>query len=119
MTSLPPTAEPCMSGGVPLAGATMLVGASTATASSPEKEKPVPDPGRVRLFTTTLGAAGAPAVLLVHGWGGDGHEWDTAAPEVPDEGNTPAETADDLAALLGTPGPAGANALDSAESTAS
>ncbi|GGU01974.1 hypothetical protein [Streptomyces coeruleorubidus] len=38
--------------------------------------------------------------------------------EVPDEGNTPAETADDLAALLGTPGPAGANALDSAESTA-
>ncbi|MGW0476434.1 alpha/beta fold hydrolase [Streptomyces coeruleorubidus] len=38
--------------------------------------------------------------------------------EVPDEGNTPAEMADDLAALLDTPGPAGAIALDSAESTA-
>ncbi|EPJ38160.1 hypothetical protein STAFG_4802 [Streptomyces afghaniensis 772] len=30
----------------------------------------MPDPGRVRLFSTTLGAAGAPAVLLVHGWAG-------------------------------------------------
>ncbi|MEU6182221.1 alpha/beta fold hydrolase [Streptomyces coeruleorubidus] len=81
----------------------------------------MPDRGRVRLFTTTLGAAGAPAVLLVHGWGGDGREWSPHAEalaghfrvivpdlrghgrsDVPDEGNTPAEMADDLASLLDT-----------------
>jgi pimeloyl-ACP methyl ester carboxylesterase len=65
-------------------------------------------------------------VLLVHGWGGDGREWSPHAEalagharvivpdlrghgrsEVPEEGNTPAEMADDLAALLDTldPGP--------------
>jgi pimeloyl-ACP methyl ester carboxylesterase len=86
----------------------------------------VPDAGRVRLFSTTFGAAGAPAVLLVHGWSGDGREWSPHAEalaggfqvivpdlrghgrsEAPDEGNTPAEMADDLAALLDTldPGP--------------
>ncbi|WDV56250.1 alpha/beta hydrolase [Streptomyces coeruleorubidus] len=86
----------------------------------------MPDPGRIRLFSTTLGAAGAPAVLLVHGWGGDGREWSPHAEalaghhrvivpdlrghgrsQVPDEGNTPAEMSDDLAALLDTlaPGP--------------
>ncbi|GGU31883.1 alpha/beta fold hydrolase [Streptomyces coeruleorubidus] len=97
----------------------------------------MPDPGRVRLSTTTLGAAGAPAVLLVRGWGGDGREWSPHAEalaghfrvivpdlrghgrsDVPDEGSTPAEMADDLAALLDTLGPAGAIALDSADSTA-
>ncbi|MEU0192475.1 alpha/beta fold hydrolase [Streptomyces afghaniensis] len=62
----------------------------------------------------------------MHGWGGDGREWSPHAEalagdfqvivpdlrghgrsEVPDEGNTPAEMADDLAALLDTldPGP--------------
>ncbi|WP_409470784.1 alpha/beta fold hydrolase [Streptomyces sp. HC307] len=29
----------------------------------------------VPLFHTDLGPAGAPALLLVHGWGGDGREW--------------------------------------------
>ncbi|MCI3278388.1 alpha/beta fold hydrolase [Streptomyces cylindrosporus] len=75
--------------------------------------------GRVRLFCTTLGPTDSPALLLVHGWGGDGREWSPHAEaladrfrvivpdlrghgrsEVPDEGNTPAEMADDLAALL-------------------
>ncbi|UIX29222.1 alpha/beta fold hydrolase [Streptomyces sp. GQFP] len=74
--------------------------------------------GRVDLFHTVLGRADAPALLLVHGWGGDGREWSPHAealadrfrvvvPDlrghgrsaVPAEGNTPAEMADDLAAL--------------------
>ncbi|MCX5425292.1 alpha/beta fold hydrolase [Streptomyces sp. NBC_00078] len=83
------------------------------------------DLGRIRLFHTALGPADdAPALLLVHGWGGDGREWSAHAEalagrfrvvvpdlrghgrsEVPAEGNTPAEMAADLAALteaLGT-----------------
>ncbi|MFD9327702.1 alpha/beta fold hydrolase [Streptomyces sp. NPDC060065] len=82
------------------------------------------DLGRIRLFCTSLGPAKAPAVLLVHGWGGDGREWSPHAEtlaghfrvivpdlrghgrsEVPDEGNTPTEMAEDLAVLteaLGT-----------------
>jgi pimeloyl-ACP methyl ester carboxylesterase len=79
------------------------------------------DIGRVRLFCTSLGPAAAPALLLVHGWGGDGREWSPHAEaladrfrvvvpdlrghgrsEVPDEGNTPPEMADDLAALIET-----------------
>jgi pimeloyl-ACP methyl ester carboxylesterase len=74
---------------------------------------------RVPLFHTDLGPAGAPALLLVHGWGGDGREWSSHAealarrfrvvvPDlrghgrspVPDEGNTPVEVAEDLAALV-------------------
>ncbi|MEU2280659.1 alpha/beta hydrolase [Streptomyces sp. NPDC013178] len=74
---------------------------------------------RVPLFHTDLGPADAPALLLVHGWGGDGREWSPHAealagrfrvvvPDlrghgrspVPDEGNTPVEMADDLAALV-------------------
>ncbi|MEU0246505.1 alpha/beta fold hydrolase [Streptomyces sp. NPDC006235] len=68
-------------------------------------------------------------MLLVHGWGGDGREWSPhtealagdfrvivpglrghGRSEVPDEGNTPAGMADDLAALLDTldPGPVAA-----------
>ncbi|MFM9553874.1 MULTISPECIES: alpha/beta fold hydrolase [Streptomyces] len=80
------------------------------------------DLGRIRLFCTSLGPRadeGAAALLLVHGWGGDGREWSPHAEaladrfrvlvpdlrghgrsEVPDEGNTPAEMAEDLAALL-------------------
>ncbi|MBT2419428.1 alpha/beta hydrolase [Streptomyces sp. ISL-22] len=77
------------------------------------------DLGRIRLFATTLGPVDAPALLLVHGWGGDGREWSPHAEslagrfrvvvpdlrghgrsEVPDEGNTPAEMAADLAALV-------------------
>ncbi|UXY23032.1 alpha/beta hydrolase [Streptomyces cynarae] len=73
----------------------------------------------LRLFHTDLGPAGAPALLLVHGWGGDGREWSPHAealagrfrvvvPDlrghgrspVPDQGNTPVEMADDLAALI-------------------
>ncbi|MEX3105995.1 MULTISPECIES: alpha/beta fold hydrolase [unclassified Streptomyces] len=73
-----------------------------------------------RLFSTTLGPADAPTVLLVHGWGGDGREWSYHTEElaqryrvivpdlrghgrspVPATGNTPAHMADDLAALLG------------------
>ncbi|MHC5904228.1 alpha/beta fold hydrolase [Streptomyces sp. S6] len=73
----------------------------------------------VRLFSTTLGPADGPALLLVHGWGGDGREWSRHAEElaaryrvivpdlrghgrseVPDTGNTPVEMADDLAALI-------------------
>lgn len=78
-----------------------------------------PGPGRARLFCTGLGPERAPAVLLVHGWGGDGREWSPHAEaladrfrvlvpdlrghgrsEVPAEGNTPAEMAEDLAALI-------------------
>jgi len=74
---------------------------------------------RVRLFCTTLGPADAPGLLLVHGWGGDGREWSPHAEalagafrvivpdlrghgrsEVPTQGNTPAEMAEDLAALI-------------------
>ncbi|OXY92855.1 alpha/beta fold hydrolase [Streptomyces diastatochromogenes] len=80
--------------------------------------------GHVRLFCTSLGPADGPALLLVHGWGGDGREWSPHAEvlaerfrvivpdlrghgrsEAPGEGNTPAEMAHDLAALtdaLGT-----------------
>jgi pimeloyl-ACP methyl ester carboxylesterase len=77
------------------------------------------DLGRIRLFCTVHGPADAPAVLLVHGWGGDGREWSPhvealarrfrvvvpdlrghGRSEVPDEGNTPAETAADVAALI-------------------
>ncbi|MCH5676561.1 alpha/beta fold hydrolase [Streptomyces gilvus] len=77
------------------------------------------DIGRLRLFCTSLGPSHAPALLLVHGWGGDGREWSSHAEtlagrfrvivpdlrghgrsDVPDEGNTPREMADDLAALL-------------------
>lgn len=77
------------------------------------------DLGRIRLLATTLGPVDAPALLLVHGWGGDGREWSPHAEslagrfrvvvpdlrghgrsEVPDEGNTPAEMAADLAALV-------------------
>ncbi|MDT0473250.1 alpha/beta hydrolase [Streptomyces sp. DSM 41014] len=74
--------------------------------------------GRVALFHTVLGPVGAPAILLVHGWGGDGREWSPHAetlagrfrvvvPDlrghgrstVPAQGNTPTEMADDLAVL--------------------
>ncbi|WP_155058543.1 alpha/beta fold hydrolase [Streptomyces blattellae] len=74
---------------------------------------------RVPLFHTDLGPAGAPALLLVHGWGGDGREWSphvealagrfrAVVPDlrghgrspVPDEGNAPVRMADDLAALV-------------------
>ncbi|MFG2376487.1 alpha/beta fold hydrolase [Streptomyces sp. NPDC048504] len=77
------------------------------------------DLGHVPLFYTDLGPAAAPPLLLVHGWGGDGREWSRHAEElagtcrvivpdlrghgrspVPREGNTPAEMADDLAALI-------------------
>ncbi|MDX3643576.1 alpha/beta hydrolase [Streptomyces sp. MB09-02B] len=77
------------------------------------------DLGRVHLFCTVLGPDRAAPLLLVHGWGGDGREWSAHAealadrfrvivPDlrghgrsaVPDEGNTPAEMAEDLAALL-------------------
>ena len=79
--------------------------------------------GRIRLFCTSLGPDDAPALLLVHGWGGDGREWSPHAEaladrfrvlvpdlrghgrsEVPDEGNTPTAMADDLAALIGVLG---------------
>ncbi|GAB2871566.1 hypothetical protein GCM10027074_43950 [Streptomyces deserti] len=75
-------------------------------------------PGRIRLFHTVLGPARGPALLLVHGWGGDGREWSAHAealagrfrvvvPDlrghgrsaVPAQGNTPAQMAADLAAL--------------------
>ena len=81
------------------------------------------DLGRIRLFCTGLGPDDAPALLLVHGWGGDGREWSPHAEaladrfrvlvpdlrghgrsEVPDEGNTPTAMADDLAALIGVLG---------------
>jgi pimeloyl-ACP methyl ester carboxylesterase len=71
------------------------------------------------LFHSDLGPADAPAVLLVHGWGGDGREWSPHAetlagrhrvivPDlrghgrspVPEQGNTPAAMAHDLAALI-------------------
>ncbi|MEU9166571.1 alpha/beta fold hydrolase [Streptomyces sp. NPDC048420] len=76
--------------------------------------------GRIRLFRTDLGPADAP--VPVDGWGGDGREWSPHAealagrfrvvvPDlrghgrspVPDEGNTPVEMADDLAALVDGP----------------
>ncbi|NEB02885.1 alpha/beta hydrolase [Streptomyces sp. SID13726] len=78
-----------------------------------------PYPHGIPLFHTALGPTGAPALLLVHGWGGDGREWSPHAealagrfrvvvPDlrghgrspVPDEGNTPVAMADDLAALV-------------------
>ncbi|GAB2961352.1 alpha/beta hydrolase [Streptomyces pseudoechinosporeus] len=74
---------------------------------------------RIGLFCTCLGPDDAPALLLVHGWGGDGREWSPHAEaladrfrvlvpdlrghgrsEVPAKGNTPAEMADDLAELI-------------------
>lgn len=77
------------------------------------------DLGCVHLFCTVLGPDRAAPLLLVHGWGGDGREWSAHVEEladrfrvivpdlrghgrsgVPDEGNTPAGMADDLAALL-------------------
>lgn len=79
----------------------------------------ITDPGRVRLFCTAVGPDRAVPLLLAHGWGGDGREWSVHAEalaerfrvivpdlrghgrsEVPDEGNTPAEMAEDLSALL-------------------
>ncbi|MDO0916610.1 alpha/beta hydrolase [Streptomyces sp. DT2A-34] len=76
------------------------------------------DLGRVRLFCTSFGPVGAPTLLLVHGWGGDGREWSPHADalagrfrvvipdlrghgrsQTPREGNTPREMAADLAAL--------------------
>ncbi|WP_234312130.1 alpha/beta fold hydrolase [Streptomyces griseus] len=80
----------------------------------------IPFPHRnVRLFCTSLGPADATALLLVHGWGGDGREWSGHAEtladrfrlivpdlrghgrsDVPEQGNTPVEMADDLAALV-------------------
>ena len=79
------------------------------------------DLGRIRLFCTSPGPADGPALLLVHGWGGDGREWSLHAEsladrfrvivpdlrghgrsEVPTQGNTPLEMADDLAALVET-----------------
>lgn len=87
------------------------------------EDPPVTDLGRIRLFCTCLGPADAPALLLVHGWGGDGREWSRHAEElagtfhvivpdlrghgrseVPQDGNTPVEMADDLAALVTTLG---------------
>ncbi|MEV0472178.1 alpha/beta fold hydrolase, partial [Streptomyces prunicolor] len=81
------------------------------------------DLGRIRLLCTDLGPAAAPPLVLVHGWGGDGREWsrhaeELAGPfrvivpdlrghgrsEVPHDGNTPVEMADDLAALVATLG---------------
>ncbi|MFD3503249.1 alpha/beta fold hydrolase [Streptomyces sp. NPDC058678] len=77
------------------------------------------DLGRIRLFSTSLGPVDAPALLLSHGWGGDGREWSAHAEtladrfrvivpdlrghgrsEVPEQGNTPMDMADDLAALV-------------------
>jgi pimeloyl-ACP methyl ester carboxylesterase len=77
------------------------------------------DLGRIRLFCTSLGPVDAPALLLAHGWGGDGREWSIHAEtladpfrvivpdlrghgrsEVPEQGNTPVCMADDLAALV-------------------
>lgn len=77
------------------------------------------DLGRIQLFCTDLGPVGAPAVLLVHGWGGDGREWSAHADalsarfrvivpdlrghgrsQVPESGNTPVEMAHDLAVLV-------------------
>ncbi|MFE3849746.1 alpha/beta fold hydrolase [Streptomyces griseorubiginosus] len=74
---------------------------------------------RVPLFHTDVGPARAPVLLLVHGWGGDGREWSPhvealagrfrlVVPDlrghgrspVPDEGNTPAAMAEDLAGLV-------------------
>lgn len=71
------------------------------------------------LFHTDLGPSGAPALLLVHGWGGDGREWSPHAealaaahrvivPDlrghgrspVPDQDNTPAAMAEDLKGLI-------------------
>ncbi|WP_055525431.1 alpha/beta fold hydrolase [Streptomyces graminilatus] len=71
------------------------------------------------LFHTVMGPVAAPAVLLVHGWGGDGREWSPHAdalaerhrvivPDlrghgrspVPERDNTPAAMAGDLAVLL-------------------
>ena len=79
----------------------------------------ITDLGRVHLFCTVLGPDRAAPLLLVHGWGGDGREWSAHAEaladrfrvivpdlrghgrsDVPGEGNTPTEMADDLAALL-------------------
>jgi len=79
----------------------------------------VKDLDRIRLFRTDLGPAAAPTLLLVHGWGGDGREWSRHAEElagtfhvivpdlrghgrseVPQDGNTPTEMADDLAVLI-------------------
>ncbi|MBA2947481.1 alpha/beta fold hydrolase [Streptomyces himalayensis] len=73
----------------------------------------------VDLFHTDLGPEDAPAVLLVHGWGGDGREWSWHAeafeddfrvivPDlrghgrspVPEKENTPVEMAHDLAVLV-------------------
>ncbi|MDT7846711.1 alpha/beta fold hydrolase [Streptomyces justiciae] len=81
------------------------------------------DLDRIRLFCTDTGPAKAPALLLVHGWGGDGREWSPHAEaladrfrviipdlrghgrsEVPGTGNTPVEMADDLAVLVDSAG---------------
>ncbi|MFG1680182.1 alpha/beta fold hydrolase [Nonomuraea sp. NPDC049269] len=73
----------------------------------------------IRLFYTDDGTGDGPPLLLVHGWGADSHQWswhiDGLAAKhrviavdlrghgyssVPDEGNTPRQMADDLAALM-------------------
>ncbi|WP_406011004.1 alpha/beta hydrolase [Streptomyces sp. NBC_00637] len=77
------------------------------------------DLGHVGLFCTSPGRTDGAALLLVHGWGGDGREWSVHAEtladrfrvivpdlrghgrsDVPGTGNTPAAMADDLAALV-------------------
>ncbi|WP_105968126.1 alpha/beta fold hydrolase [Streptomyces geranii] len=73
----------------------------------------------IDLFHTVDGSREAPTLLLVHGWGGDGRQWSWHAEElretfrvvvpdlrghgrspVPDQDNTPAAMANDLAALI-------------------
>nr|WP_253267440.1 alpha/beta hydrolase [Kutzneria buriramensis]WKX15278.1 alpha/beta hydrolase [Kutzneria buriramensis] len=99
-------------------------GPSARHAESTHRTPPGPPFGRTTpLSTQALGPSDAPALLLVHGWGGDGREWSAHAetlagrfrvvvPDlrghgrspVPAEGNTPVVMADDLAALTGALG---------------
>ncbi|MFD6171558.1 alpha/beta fold hydrolase [Streptomyces coeruleorubidus] len=118
MTSLPPTAGRRMSGGVPFAGAIMLVGRQAGGRRAlhlrkyddcpvaAEREARAWPPPRPPLQHDARRRR-RPAVLLVHGWGGEGRErsphaealaghFRVIAPdlpghgrsEVPDEGNT-------------------------------